>query len=188
MFYRIKDGLIYDYADYEYAHDCLYSAVCTMKEYQQNPDIYELHNDMLDFVENYQEVISTQRRESFEKEFFVTSLGWIRRQVNMMDGSKKDFLADLLLSVKAGMEMGQNVKIITYKTPDFSKEPTTEYIESLQEIKSVTPEFIQECLFQTVKDFGAFDIEDDAADNSAVSSDSPQEEETESLEGGNDGI
>ena len=72
----------------------------------------------------------------------------------MKDGSIKDFLADLLMPIKAGMELGRQVDIITYGTPDFSVIPTFAYMESLQEIKSVTPEFIQECLFQTVKDFG----------------------------------
>ena len=72
----------------------------------------------------------------------------------MKDGSKKDFLSDLLLSIKAGLELGVDVRIITYKTPDFTKEPTEEYMESLQEIKLADLGFIQECLNQTVKDFG----------------------------------
>lgn len=153
MFYRIKENKIYDYADYEFAQDCLYSDLCTMAQFQKNPEIYTITNGVLSYVPNYQEVIAQQRKEEFEREFFETSIGWIRRQVKMKDGSKKDFLADLLLSIKAGIELGQDVKIITYKTPDYTKEPTQEYIESLQEIKSATLQFIQECLFQTVQDF-----------------------------------
>ena len=153
MFYRIKENKIYDFADYEYEQDCLYSDLCTMTQFQKNPDIYTIIDGILSYVPNYQDIIAQQRKDKFEKEFFETSLGWIRRQVTMKDGSKKDFLADLLLSIKAGIELGQDVKIITYKTPDYSKEPTQEYIESLQEIKSATSQFIQECLFQTVQDF-----------------------------------
>ena len=154
MFYRIVDNRIYDYADYEFNKDCLYSNICTMAEFQKNPDMYLIKNGVLDFVPNYQELVIQKRKEQFEKEFFNTSLGWIRRQVNMKDGSKRDFLADLLLPIKAGMEMGQNVEIITYRTPDFSKELDLYYIESLQEVKLANLEFIQECLFQTVRDFG----------------------------------
>ena len=153
MFYRVVDNRIYDYADYEFNKDCLYSNICTMAEFQKNSDMYLIKNGVLDFVPNYQELVIQKRKEQFEKEFFNTSLGWIRRQVNMKDGSKRDFLADLLLPIKTGMEMGQNVEIITYRTQDFSKELDLYYIESLQEVKLANLEFIQECLFQTVRDF-----------------------------------
>lgn len=153
MFYRIKEGKIYDYADYEYSDECSYSDVCTMDEYLKNPAIYTLVDGILHYVENYQEAIINQRKEQFEKAFFKTSLGWIRRAVTMKDGSQKDFLADLLLPIKAGMEMGQDVKIITYNIPDFSKELTPAYLESLQAVKFASVEFVRECLFQTVQDF-----------------------------------
>ena len=94
------------------------------------------------------------REKQFKAEFFQTSLGWIRRKVNMKDGSIKDFLADLLLPIKAGLELGQKVEIITYKTPDFTLDYNEEYIISLQERKEATAGFIQECLMQTVADFG----------------------------------
>ena len=93
------------------------------------------------------------REEKFKSEFFLTSLGWIRRKVNMKDGSTKDFLADLLLPIKAGLELGQSVEIITYKTPDFTLDYTEEYIISLQERKQATAQFIQECLARMVADF-----------------------------------
>ena len=154
MFYRLKDNKIYDYADYEYAENCLYTNLCTMKEFEQNQDIYFIENSQINLVSNIEEIITQKRKKQFEKEFFNTDLGWIRRKVTMKDGSIKDFLADLLLSIKAGIELGQNVEIITYKTPDFTKEFSLEYLESLQEIKSATPDFITECLLQTVQDFG----------------------------------
>lgn len=111
------------------------------------------------------------REEKFKSEFFLTSLGWIRRKVNMKDGSTKDFLTDLLLPIKAGLELGQGVnetskldnqhtstvgngvEIITYKTPDFTLDYTDEYIISLQERKQATAQFIQECLARMVADF-----------------------------------
>ena len=110
-------------------------------------------NDIPEINQNYDEELSEQRENLFNQEFFQTSLGWIRRQVNMKDGSKKDFLSDLLLQIKAGLELGQNVEIITYKQPDFSEEINEAYMQTLQEKKIATPEFIKECLARTVADF-----------------------------------
>lgn len=154
MFYRIKENNISDYADYKYEEDCLYTDICTMEEYRENQDNYTCENGVLEIIPNIDEILAQRRQAQFEKEFFSTSLGWIRRKVTMKDGSIKDFLGDLLIPIKAGLELNQEVKIITYKTPDFTIEFTKEYMESLQEIKSATPVFIQECLFQTVRDFG----------------------------------
>lgn len=103
---------------------------------------------------DYENKKAEAREKQFKNEFFQTSLGWIRRKVNMKDGSVKDFLADLLLPIKAGLELGQKVVIITYKTPDFTIDYDEEYIISLQEKKEATAGFIQECLMQTVADFG----------------------------------
>ena len=103
---------------------------------------------------NYENELIEARKTLFEQEFFYTSLGWIRRIVNMKDGSKKDFLSDLLLQIKAGLELGQVVEIITYSQPDFSQEISEEYMISLQERKNATLEFIGECLKRTVMDFG----------------------------------
>ena len=103
---------------------------------------------------DYENKQAEAREKLFKNEFFLTSLGWIRRKVNMKDGSTKDFLADLLLPIKAGLELGQKVVIITYKTPDFTIDYDEEYIISLQEKKEATVGFIQECLMQTVANFG----------------------------------
>lgn len=153
MFYRIRDNKVYDYADYEYAQDCLFTNICTKKIFEENPDNYVIENGQIIVAPNLDELLAEKRKEWFENSFFLTSLGWIRRKVTMKDGSIKDFLADLLLPIKAGMELGQSVEIITYRTPDFSQNTNIEYMESLQEKKIATAQFIQECLFQTVKDF-----------------------------------
>lgn len=102
---------------------------------------------------NYKEELSKARKEWFERSFFQTSLGWIRRSVTMKDGSKKDFLADLLLPIKAGLELGQEVEIIVYREPNFYIDLTQAYMETLQEHQNATMEFIAECLQQTIKDF-----------------------------------
>ena len=160
MFYRLKDSKIYDYADYEYAKDCLFTNICTMKTFEENRDDYIIENNALVHISENPELLAQKRKSQFETAFFKTSLGWIRRKVKMKDGSVKDFLSDLLLPIKAGIELGQNVNVIVYKTPDYSKNLDLKYLESLQEIKSATSDFILECLFQTVKDFNGEEGED----------------------------
>lgn len=103
--------------------------------------------------QNYETEIAQERKDKFEKNFFNTSLGWIKRSVNMKDGSTKDFLSDLLLQIKAGMDMGQKVEIISYAQPNFSNDLTEEYMLTLQQHKNATSGFIQECLARTVADF-----------------------------------
>ncbi len=93
------------------------------------------------------------KEEQFNNEFFLTSLGYIRRKVTMATGEIKDFLSDLLPVISLGIQSGQEVTIIAYNEPDFTQDLTTEYMESLQETKTVTSDFIQECFLQLSNDF-----------------------------------
>lgn len=92
-----------------------------------------------------------KREADFNKAFFLTSLGYIRRSVTMADGSHKDFLSDLLPVISMGVQGGQTVNILTYDKPPFNKdvEDWTEY----QHQVVVTPQFVQECFFQLSNDF-----------------------------------
>ena len=100
---------------------------------------------------NYETEKANQRQAQFNKDFFKTSLGYIRRKVSMATGETKDFLSDLLPTISMGVQMGQPVTIITYKEPDF----TTDEIDwlALQEMKTVTAQFVQECFLQLSNDF-----------------------------------
>lgn len=104
-------------------------------------------------VEKTGEEIAQARQAIFEEEFFLTSLGYIRRKVSMSTGETKDFLSDLLPAISMGVQMGQTVPILIYNTPDFTQEVTPEYIISLQEAKNATAAFIQECALQLSADF-----------------------------------
>ena len=154
MFYRIKNNKIYDWADYKYAEDCLSTDICEQKEFEKNKEFFLVENGNLKLIPDYKEKIQLKRETEFKDLFFKTSLGWIRREVKLKDGSIKDFLSDLLLHIKAGMDLGQEVNIITYNQPDFLNELSPEYLISLQERKVATTDFIKECLVQTVNDFG----------------------------------
>lgn len=84
-----------------------------------------------------------QRKNEFNSEFFNTSLGYIRRQVNMKDGSIKNFLTDILPLLE------ENIPIITYNIPDFS----TDDKPSQNTNVLTTKEFLDECKQQLLRDF-----------------------------------
>ena len=92
-----------------------------------------------------------EREEQFDKDFFSTSLGYVRRKVSMATGEIKDFLSDLLPTISMGVQMGQPVTIITYNKPDFTQEITD--WTALQNIQTVTANFVQECFLQLSNDF-----------------------------------
>lgn len=123
------------------------------QEFQQNPSKYiwdiETQEPVID--PEYEAKIIAERQQQFNKDFFYTSLGWIRRKVTMATGETKDFLSDLLPTISMGVQMGQSVTIITYKEPDFTQE-NIDWV-SLQENKEVTSGFIQECFLQLSNDF-----------------------------------
>ena len=127
----------------------------TAKEIESTPDYYkiELGKVVKKTEEEYAQEQAQKRQEKFEKEFFLTSLGYIRRSVNMATGETKDFICDIVPALQAGLAAGIATPIITYELPDFTKEITTEYLETLQEVKPVTAEFLQECIMQLATDF-----------------------------------
>lgn len=154
MFYRIRENRLYDYANYKYAPDCLEFSSLSVENYEKDKIKYIVKNGVLVVNSAYEQEKIEERKNYFQTEFFSTSLGYIRRRVTMKDGTQKEFLTDLLPSIKLGLETGIEVNIITYRTPDFTKELTTEYMVSLQKIKQANMDFIKECLLQTAQDFG----------------------------------
>lgn len=73
--------------------------------------------------------------ENFDRCFFETSLGYVRRKVHMLTGERKDFLGDMVAGLKSGM------KVITYDRELNGTEVT------------ITKEFLTECITQYQKDF-----------------------------------
>lgn len=101
---------------------------------------------------NYENEEAAKREAQFEKDFFNTSLGWIRRKVSMKTGETKDFLTDLLPVISMAVSQGQAVNIITYREPDSWLQDVVNW-EELQTVKVATPQFIQECFNQVSTDF-----------------------------------
>lgn len=122
---------------------------------KENPNNFKIQNG--EIVQKTESEIEQQkikaRQTQFEKDFFLTSLGYIRRKVSMATGETKDFLCDLLPAITTGITLGQEIPIITYKEPDFTQEFTLEYLETLQEIKIATQQFCTECALQISADF-----------------------------------
>lgn len=108
--------------------------------------------------EDYEEQQAEKREAEFNKAFFNTSLGYIRRSVTMADGSIKDFLSDLLPVISMGVSQGQAVNILAYDKPPFDEdiEDWTEY----QHQVVVTAQFIQECFLQLSADFAPINNEE----------------------------
>lgn len=173
MHYQIKNDKVYDYSDVKYAESCLYSDLCNKEEYQAYPGkyiigdieeevpVYDDEGNITGYETitvkglvlnpNYEQEEAARREAEFNKAFFNTSLGYIRRAVTMADGSKKDFLSDLLPVISLGVQEGQTVTVLAYDKPPFTEDVTdwTEY----QHAATVTAQFISECFNQLSNDF-----------------------------------
>lgn len=105
--------------------------------------------------ETYIAKVTQSREEGFYKEFFETSLGWIRRKPILADGTLDDFLNNDLPLFAIALMSGQNpVLPIAYELPDFTNELTKEYMETLQiKDQAITQQFIGECLAIKSNDF-----------------------------------
>ena len=133
------------------------------QEVYDNYKMYIYQDGEIILNPNYEQEEEQRRREMFEKKFFNTSLGWVRREVNMANGEIKDFLSDLLPSIYIGVSSGRTVTVLTYDAPDFTQDIYHEdewgdIIDnvdwpSLQHVQVVTPQFLQECLAQLQNDF-----------------------------------
>lgn len=87
------------------------------------------------------------RQEAFNKAFFATSLGYIRREVTMLDGTTKTFLTDMLPQLVVGFP------ILAYNEPDFTQEVN---MVDYQKQVIVTEHFLAECKNQLIIDFYGF--------------------------------
>lgn len=105
------------------------------KKIQEDDLYYVISDGGLIPNPNYEEEKQAREDAEFNKQFFNTSLGYVRRAVTMKDGSKKDFLTDILPLLVAGV-------------------PILVYTRQLEQSKVlVTDLFINECKQQLLIDF-----------------------------------
>lgn len=96
-------------------------------------------------------ITPADREEQFNKEFFNTSLGYVRRKYTNKNGEVKDFLSDALPTLSIALNSGTAGQIYVYDEPSFDQD--VEDWTIYQHKVSITPEFISDCFTQTNKDF-----------------------------------
>lgn len=100
---------------------------------QENPSDYIIDGDSI--REKTPAEKEAEEEAEFNKQFFYTTLGYVRRQVTMKDGSKKSFLTDILPLLVVGV-------------------PVLVYDRELNQTRvQVTEAFINECKQQLLVDF-----------------------------------
>lgn len=98
-----------------------------------NPDKYIIDDGIV--REKTEEEKQAEEEKEFNKQFFRTSLGYVRRTVTMKDGSTKDFLTDILPLLVVGV-------------------PVLVYSRELEQTRiQATEPFINECKQQLFVDF-----------------------------------
>lgn len=84
---------------------------------------------------------AARQQAELQKQFFETSLGYIKRTVTMKNGEQRDFLTGILPALREAFKKGMPVPIFTYT------------IDGLQQQKQMTEEFLNECDNQLYVDF-----------------------------------
>lgn len=95
--------------------------------------VHKHHTEYRTEIQEHLEIVDNP--ENFDRCFFETSLGYVKREVTMADGTHRDFLSDMASGITVG------TPILTYDR------------ELNQYVKQVTREFIGECVEQAKKDF-----------------------------------
>ena len=114
-------------------------------DYEADKYIYE--NGEIVLNPQFEEIKAQDRELEFHKAFFKTSLGYIRREVSMLDGTTKTFLTDMLPQLVVGFP------IIAYNELDFTQDVN---VVNYQKQVIVTEEFLNECKNQLIVDFYGF--------------------------------
>ena len=95
--------------------------------------VHKHHTEYRTEIQEHLEIVDNPA--NFDRCFFNTSLGYVKREVTMADGSHKDFLSDMAAGITAG------TPILTYDR------------ELNQSVQIVNDEFKLECVEQAKKDF-----------------------------------
>lgn len=63
MYYRIKDSSLYDFADIQYAEDCLYTDLLSAEECQASPNLIIVQDDEVILNPNYEAEQAQKEKE-----------------------------------------------------------------------------------------------------------------------------
>lgn len=147
MFYRIQNEKLLDYADFEYANNCLETNIITQTELDEHPDKVIVLDGVLVLNPNYETIEAAQRQADFESKFFnIPGFGWFRK----VPKGYSSAVECLNLAFNNVSLMGKlpAETMIFYTQPDFTKpeECTEEWLVAHQ-IKNAE---------MTVEQFGQF--------------------------------
>ena len=147
MFYRIKNNELYDYADYQYANDCLETNIITRSELDAHKNKVIVQDGELVLNPNYDEEEAAKREINFKSQFFeIPNYGWFRK-VPKGYSSAVESLNTAFNAVTILQMLPANM-LIFYQEPDFTiPEQCTE--EWLIEHQTTNEQM-------TVQEFGAF--------------------------------
>lgn len=157
MFYRIKEGKLYDWADYKYDDDCLETDIITKKELDNDKALVIVDGLELVLNPDYEAEQQQKRLDDFNANFFETSIGFVRRKVYIKGTDEtgdflKDFLAQLLIAFGV---LGQDIQAIIYDKPPMTEDVKDwkQYEKSIVWTKAVQQQFLTECSAQSRIDF-----------------------------------
>lgn len=124
-------------------------------DYMAYPQKYKVENNKIVVNQEFLEELKITREKGFKQQFFETSLGWIRREPTLADGTVDNFLNNNLPLFAIALSAGESVILpVAYKLPDFNKELNEEYMKSLQITNQlITQQFIMECMQVKMQDF-----------------------------------
>lgn len=119
-------------------------------KFLEDPDYLTWDGKNVILNPDYEKIKAKQREDEFNRNFFLTHLGYVKREVTMKSGAVKDFLTDLRHSLRVGLP------IFVYDKPDFTKEVTNEAILATQKIVQADEQFLADCDNQFALDFYGF--------------------------------
>ena len=116
-------------------------------DFLAHPSHYKIEDNKIIFNENWEADEIKAKEDAFNKAFFETTLGYIRREVTMQNGTTKTFLTDMLPQLVSGFP------ILAYDKPDFTED--VDMVDYQKQV-FVTDEFLLECKNQLIIDFYGF--------------------------------
>lgn len=109
MFYRIKENKLYDFADYEYADDCLETDIITQDELNQYPNKVIVQDDVLVLNPNFENEEEQKEKERIQ-ELFMTRSDFFDGTI-MAWGTDEDMLKPLIVAMVNSLPLDDKLKL-----------------------------------------------------------------------------
>ena len=107
MYYRIKDNKVYDYADYQYLKECLYTDLITQAELDEHPNKIIIADGVITLNPNYEQ--EEEQKEAERIANLHLTRGDVFRALFLAKGVTR---ADIRALIEAMPESTQQEKIV----------------------------------------------------------------------------